>query len=198
MAEPVEGNRRKLVRRILAFIVLPEDALEDRVRRRRIHLLAIPLNENEVVPGPFGADGETILLLFGLVLPCECDDAGRDADESIRALVLRDLVHDLPVDDCGRFADADLLLVEIEIFPCKRDELPAPEAAEQSEMEQKNMLQLNLPGVVGSVQRLQKGRCLFRSEVLHIIGCLTGARCLDPLARVLRDHIPVNGRLKDA
>jgi len=198
MAEPVEGNRRKLIRRILAFIVLPEDALEDRVRRRRIHLLTIPLNENEVVSGPFRADGEPVLLLFGLVLPCECDDAGRDTDEPIRALVLRDLVHDLSVDDCSRFADADLLLVEIEIFPCKRNELPAPEAAEQSEMEQKNMLQLNLSGVVGSVQRLQKGRCLFRSEVLHIIDCLAGARCLDTFARVLRDHIPVNGRLKDA
>ena len=196
--EPVERYQRKLVRRILAFIVLPEDALEDRVRRRRIHLFTIPLNENEVVSGPFGSDREPVLLLLGLILPCERDDAGRDADEPIRALILRDLVHDLPVDDCSRFADADLLLVEIEVFPCKRDELPAPEATEQSEMEQENMLQLNLPGVVGSVQRFQEGRCLLRSEVLYIIGGLRCPRCLDALARILSDHIPVNGSLKNA
>ena len=64
MPKPVEGYQGKLVRRILAFVVLPEDALKDRVRRRGIHLLAIPLNENEIVSGPFGSDRKSILLLF--------------------------------------------------------------------------------------------------------------------------------------
>ena len=91
-----------------------------------------------------------------------------------------------------------MLLIEVEILPGERDELPASEATEQSKMEKQNMLQLNLSGVEESVQRFQEGRCLLRSEVLYIIGGLRCPRCLDALARILSDHIPVNSSLKNA
>ena len=91
-----------------------------------------------------------------------------------------------------------MLLIEVEILPGERDELPASETTEQSEVKQQNVLQLNLSGVEEGVQRCQEGRCLLRSEVLHIICGLCCPWCLDALARILSDHIPVNGSLKNA